>query len=593
LDAHLQLWNDSDFEPTTFAAYLQKTGHTTLRHEVFFKSKGNASEPADVKAFTDALNPVLSDTSDEKAVQTWFNERTQPLEAALKRLTSYRIDTHERPVYGGRKPDAAHVRFHSPGVGALLDAVNIVAIGEYKRRRPEPRFTDEEIGHAASLLRDLIQAQNRQSPFARGYLTDGCFIIFLEVKRVNERDVISLTECLPLQGLGGKYLASFYYSSLEQLGYDLPAIMVKQVEIKLDRVLGRGAQSIVYQGMLHGAHFAVKRFPDPVTCQQEFDNWVRLCTRKQTSGSDDEKTETSSFHSFCIPRLYAQSDDKQALLYWPIGKPFAASQDQRKAVGFSESRGLEPDARLLSIDHIAALLDALVWLKEKKLVHRDLKLSNLLCSPENEVCDVLSRMQIVQCLTMLVRVVRQLMLIDYDTLVEEGTKHRFSGYLAFAPKDVVQAHQQNEEYETRCKHDWFSVCCILFRRLSPDWDVFAESMAQTLESEKPKVQIEHWTKVQQSEEWREIFRHAESMDRAGLMQVLKRKFLHSTPSGSITRPVSVTTVKPDDAKFQSIHRIEAVRETSVVPWTASPVKSERPCTKYHLTRAQARAGLNF
>ncbi len=79
--------------------------------------------------------------------------------------------------------------------------LNIVSLGELQKLRPSnsQSFTDEEMGHLASMLRELIVYQKRAEPVANGYLTNGVVIMYMRViLQQSSVDTIEYSSTLPL-----------------------------------------------------------------------------------------------------------------------------------------------------------------------------------------------------------------------------------------------------------------------------------------------------------------------------------------------------------------------------------------------------------
>ena len=90
---------------------------------------------------------------------------------------------------------------------------------------------------------------------------------------------------------------------------------------------------------------------------------------------------------FLFPRLHAISD--RALITSPIGLEFAANEEQIRECSNDlvqrTSENVSSGKVILSSRHFAVLIDALEYMHlELKLVHRDIKLSNMLIANVND-----------------------------------------------------------------------------------------------------------------------------------------------------------------------------------------------------------------
>ena len=103
------------------------------------------------------------------------------------------------------------------------------------------------------------------------FLSDGEYIVFFECTFRVEMKVrgkglrvrpAAVRECapLPLNGLGGAYLAGLTKAPLDALGYCLPQVEVGGAPVALRAYLGMGATSHGFSGTWHGDDVVVKRY---------------------------------------------------------------------------------------------------------------------------------------------------------------------------------------------------------------------------------------------------------------------------------------------------------------------------------------------
>jgi len=384
-------------EPTTFAEYFQgSTVHSMPSDQSpAFSFLVNKQAPAD---FRQLLNTApLGDA--EASVQEWFdNKGSQLVDALGKVASSYWKDSHNRVAYKTRKPDGIHLRFYADRKRATVDVLNVVAISEFKKRRKgqSNTFSDEEEGHCASLLRDLVMAQQRPSKKAYAYLTDGVFIEFLMVElQKGEKDQIYKSETMRFDGRGADLLYAFYTASYVELGYSCPDIKFitsdeMEQEVSLLTTLGTGSSASVFTGSVkydgtRDGQLAVKWFRDAGRCAVEEAKYEDLLEFQESSTATDEEFKLHAGRNdrklpdtVCLSEVYAKSVDGRALLLVPIGTPFALTSAEMLVAAQASIAGKAAYNQPFDISNFRALLDFLVWLGKAGKVHRDIKLSNLL-----------------------------------------------------------------------------------------------------------------------------------------------------------------------------------------------------------------------
>jgi hypothetical protein len=237
----------------------------------------------DPTAPANVWTPLPLGTSEDK-VQKQFESVARLLAAASRVPTVVLLGGSTTPSIGTRKPDM--VAYVAAAPAALADDVvplsrfvtHIACVGSLKPRREgvmkDGKFTDDEKGGALNFADALVRKQlwrAHDGSLARvvAFLSDGEYIVFFECTfRVEVRvqallvSTVAVRECvpLPLNGLGGAYLAGLTQAPLDALGYCLPQCEVGGAPVALRAYLGMGATSHGFAGTWRGEYVVAKRY---------------------------------------------------------------------------------------------------------------------------------------------------------------------------------------------------------------------------------------------------------------------------------------------------------------------------------------------
>jgi len=237
----------------------------------------------DPTAPTNVWTSLPLGTSEDK-VQLHFESVVRLLAAASREPTIVLVGSSTTPSIGTRKPDMVGYVAAAPAASAAVVVrlsrfvTHIACIGSLKPRRQgvinDGKFADDEKGGAlnfadALVRKQLWRAQGGSLARVIVFLSDGEYIVFFECTfRVEVRgqalsvSAAAVRECgpLPLNGLGGAYLAGLTQAPLDSLGYCLPQCEVDGAPVALHAYLGMGATSHGFAGTWHGDDVVVKRY---------------------------------------------------------------------------------------------------------------------------------------------------------------------------------------------------------------------------------------------------------------------------------------------------------------------------------------------
>jgi hypothetical protein len=137
----------------------------------------------------------------------------------------------------------------------------VILPGELKERRAKgsENFTKEEKAQLQSYCEDLLELYQIFRPCVtgnfchlrtKGFLSDGKLIQFFRYHRkINGKDKFEETRVFNLDGLGGAYLMGLLNDSSEKHQMT-PALVWNDKKVRIERILGRGGSSIVYEGQI-------------------------------------------------------------------------------------------------------------------------------------------------------------------------------------------------------------------------------------------------------------------------------------------------------------------------------------------------------
>jgi hypothetical protein len=236
----------------------------------------------DLTAPTNLWTPLPSGALEDK-VQKLFESAVRPLAAASPAPTIVLVGSSTKPSIGRRKPDMVGRVAAAPAAAAALFVeplspfvTHIACVGSLKRKGAMK--ASESVDGAKGGALDFADALMRKQPWrahdgslARviAFLSDGEYIVFFECTfRVEVRGQAlrvrptAVRECapLPLNGLGGAYLAGLTRAPLDALGYCLPQCEVGGAPVALHAYLGMGATSHGFAGTWRGDEVVMKRY---------------------------------------------------------------------------------------------------------------------------------------------------------------------------------------------------------------------------------------------------------------------------------------------------------------------------------------------
>lgn len=296
--------------------------------------------------------------------------------ASTKAFTSSYLPFHQS--MDRKKPDVLH--YHPR---QLENETNIIWIGSLKKRNrknPPSPFSSQQKGQLVDHLRILILRQKRI--FSIGYLTDGYRIQFFKLVLVEEKtrmvlfssNLMFLRTSVKSSDIadGGKVLLQFLHNqNYADFGYCLPEDVHHNGHLlQFEGLVGHGHFANVYQVTLgSGDQCLLKVHKDRTALLQEKKNLETISQSSQ---------EMQKYRTFMFTQLVGLTDDKKALLITPRGIPFAQTPAQIEDL----MKHRNDKVMTMSRDLLLGLVDAVRFLHKKlKLVHRDIKLSNMFAVP--------------------------------------------------------------------------------------------------------------------------------------------------------------------------------------------------------------------
>ena len=238
----------------------------------------------DLLAPTNLWTPLPSGALEDK-VQIQFESAVRTLAAGSRAPTIVLVGSSTKPSIGPRKPDmAGYVVAALPAAQTVVAeplspfTTHMACVGSLKRigTIKDGKLVDGAKGGALNFADALVRKQPwraHDGSLARviAFLSDGEYIVFFECTFRVEVQVrgkalrvrpTALRECapLPLNGLGGAYLAGLTQAPLDALGYCLPQCEVGGAAVALRAYLGMGATSHGFAGTWRGDDVVVKRY---------------------------------------------------------------------------------------------------------------------------------------------------------------------------------------------------------------------------------------------------------------------------------------------------------------------------------------------
>lgn len=351
--------------------------------------------------------------SETKKVQPWWEIviRLLPNDLSIELA-----DEHKHPTIGNRKPDIIGWERGKPH-----SSFYIVIIGELKERRgTKEEFEASEMGQLESFMQDLLENFQPHRNEITAFLSDGKLIQFFQLQHIQHNWTFSQTPVYHLENRGGKLLMGLLKTRPSSLGM-VTNLKVSSNLVTIEKVLGLGGSSIVYEGSCQNLKVVVKHFRP--NCEQRLAKEVEILNQTKNVAELNGR----------VTELIATTDDNNALLLRPIGVPFVTSLLDRKNKQFATSQ------------HFAELIEILRITHEKlHLVHRDITLRNFFLNDG------------------------KVFLNDWGCAVQIDVFTQFNGSLALAPRSVltgIASNGVNFMYKPQPEDDLEMVVKCFFERI--------------------------------------------------------------------------------------------------------------------------------
>lgn len=204
--------------------------------------------------------------------------------------------------------------------GKPLDQFYIIAFGDNKgcSNVSTHAFSDEEKGHLTDFATELFKAQQfRRNGFVYGFLTNG---IAVQWFRFKDHDGMStgVIEYPPVlfKTEGLQSICNMLATEPTLLGWKLPEVVLRSVPVELTQVLGHGAFSVVYRGLIrnNNTEIVVKHFNKDVT-----DPLSSVAKHRDVELDMLHRLQNVPHVTKCI----GLSEDKQSIIITPLGLQFA------------------------------------------------------------------------------------------------------------------------------------------------------------------------------------------------------------------------------------------------------------------------------
>jgi tRNA A-37 threonylcarbamoyl transferase component Bud32 len=386
--------------------------------------------------------------------------------------TSTCVDGSDTVAYGTRKPDIVHYL-----QGQANNWFYITAIGDNKKSHKNDDFTEEEKGHILDLMQSLLREQVFRTGLT-GYLMDGRIIQFFHLICKREKGaVFSVTKfeespVMLLNAMGGQWLRALLCTTPALLEYTLPTVFgPEREELKLTKVLGTGATSVVYVSTLYGAEVVVKVFRSGCITMMnaEVENLQSLKDMNN------------------IPKLLYLDDNAHALILSPVGIQLTCTAAQVTEVACNADLS---EKKLASAALFCSLVDTVKLVHEKKIVHRDVCLSNFFAVNDSP----------------------NVLLNDFGCAVPIGNKTQFQGSLPMASCAVLEVIGEDctTGYTPTAVDDLDMVVHSLFHRISP---ALCAGIIKELSPSKIGL---FWKKHMAPAYWKKLLELASELDYEGM-----------------------------------------------------------------------------
>jgi len=317
---------------STFAEYYNNNIKNIMRIENTFWFRND-------KFLTGNFNSSPPKSDKESDYQQYFFGQLNDWLPTLGSLLHIE-DTSNNPILDNRKPDLCFFFGEDP-----LSGVYVAIVGEIKKKQSTGLFSGGHIGEVLTFGERCLKLQPLRMQITV-FLTD-CYIIqFFKIEKSNEQE--KKYYCTSVMGVrtnsdgtsqeGILALGSLLTRSREELGVNTPIPKFK-ANISLNKLLGRGATSIVYEGIGKKESYAVK------CILPEHED---VCEHELHILSSLSKVNR-------IPKVVEQSSDM--LLLKPIGEHFRSN---------------------FKLSHLKQIIETLQMAHRKNIVHRDIRPDNLL-----------------------------------------------------------------------------------------------------------------------------------------------------------------------------------------------------------------------
>lgn len=190
------------------------------------------------------------------------------------------------------------------------------------------------------------------------FLSDGKYIQFFWIQPGSDHPIqqIMETPVMELSGIGLQYLCGMLCTDPVDLGWKLPAFTFKGQPTSIVRMLGQGGSSIVYEAQSGSNALVVKQF--------------RNGSQKQIL-ENEESILKHIIGCSNVPQLMEAQRENLILILTPVGQHFASDMNSHFTAHMDSTKCF------LTAPLAQQLVDTLRTLHNQKIIHRDIKLSNL------------------------------------------------------------------------------------------------------------------------------------------------------------------------------------------------------------------------
>lgn len=359
-------------------------------------------------------------------------------------------DGHDKRSFNARMPDiVGHVK-GQPSTWSWLVYVgdnkkNITDSDNKKKETsnanlfmPRQQFTEEEISHLTLFMSELLEMQlfrfnELGFGFLYGFLFNGYVFQFFKFSCYYNNKLFSQCKLERSTVLtfetGFEWLWKMLHTPLYKLGFTLPKINYNGDNITINRFIGVGATSLVYECQcptINGP-FVMKIFKS---------NYINYYQSEKSAYQT-----LNSINSDNLSRLIGSIDDHYALLISPVGVPFASTHQD-----FLDyySNPTKSNLVLFNSSHIKCLISTLKLIHSKSICHRDIKITNMFTSADNTF-----------------------FINDLGSSCTIGLNKLFEGHFQFSPQICLDALAVKSEYKPQASHDLYMALCLVFSLLYP------------------------------------------------------------------------------------------------------------------------------